>query len=62
VLGTDAQPAFYIEASDVGVLDEFLAAARAAVERVMRMPLVKGLLDTLDLAVEGEMDNSKVES
>lgn len=33
------------------VMEPYLDAARAAVERVLKLPLVKSLLDTLDLAV-----------
>ncbi|KAL1409175.1 hypothetical protein Q8F55_006005 [Vanrija albida] len=49
---TLSAPTFYMESWDAqSVMAPYLDAARAAVERVLKLPLVKSLLDTLDLAV-----------
>ncbi|WOO83020.1 uncharacterized protein LOC62_04G006500 [Vanrija pseudolonga] len=49
---TLSTPSFYMESWDAqSVMEPYLDAARAAVERVLKLPLVKTLLDTLDLAV-----------
>ncbi|RSH82782.1 uncharacterized protein EHS24_007777 [Apiotrichum porosum] len=60
VEGVDAQvilptalksgPAFYLDDASVSCLDPYIAAAREALERVSKLPIVKNLLDTLDLA------------
>lgn len=43
-------PTFYLASGDESVLEPFVDAAAAALDRVAHLPIVKQLLDTLDLA------------